>query len=358
MQRNGWRPRRATAAVGLLVLIGVLAIYTRSTDPRLAQCVLPPSLLILGPTVPAIEPPATCVTVNKQITGHAGATSNFIHSIPLVTTNWAYNPTCESHLDRADIVYVLADGPSVDYATEMKRSGRAALFYLGPNIVLYKDHIPPADAHIVPSSWVADTYSHQFRPSVRCLVWPTGVDTSFWIPRGTPHPKRAVLYIKNEASDVAGPLIQATRNLLRDRTYETIDIVYGSYTAEGFLDALQRSAVNIVFSPSESQGIALFESWAADVPTLVWTGDTGAHYSYNRTWLSSSAPYLSARTGTFFSTAVHLARILSAMDSGQLHFRPREWIMEHGSWEATSRRVWNDMLNDWKKLHGVDKICR
>ena len=51
----------------------------------------------------------------------------------------------------------------------------------------------------------------------------------------------------------------------------------------------------VFMSRSESQGLALAEAWAMDVPTLVWQsppGEPGSVFS-----LSDPAPYLTSDTG-------------------------------------------------------------
>ena len=51
----------------------------------------------------------------------------------------------------------------------------------------------------------------------------------------------------------------------------------------------------VFISRSESQGLALAEAWAMDVPTLVWQGPPGDGGSLFN--LSDPSPYLTSHTG-------------------------------------------------------------
>jgi hypothetical protein len=88
---------------------------------------------------------------------------------------------------------------------------------------------------------------------------------------------------------------------LKSKLINVERLIYGNYKSADYKKLLSEVDLCVFFSPSESQGIALAESWASDVPTWVyergfWTAPNGDVYS------SSSAPYLTDYTGNFFTS--------------------------------------------------------
>jgi len=233
---------------------------------------------------------------------------------------------------------VLADPEALRVAIDWRRSGRITRLVAGPNIVMSpRDEgglivAPEVDLCVVPSAWVADYYLEQ-APSLagRIGIWPAGVDISaFRPPKGRPA-KDAIIYRKplpgqQNASNADVDAVQAA---LQTAGWQVSHADYGSHSRRWYRGALARAGLLVFFSPTESQGIALQEAWAMDVPTLVWDGGTLDQDGERRR--TSSAPYLSERTGAFFKTPQDFSRKLVELERGQLAIAPRAWVEEHGS---------------------------
>ena len=127
--------------------------------------------------------------------------------------------------------------------------------------------------YVQPSSWTRSLW--EFYGFSRCpmVVWPVGIDLDEYLPaRRDSLSGKVVVYHKDRDPQELPGLITA----LADRGLETILIMYGRYRQEDFLEAVRSSAFVLWHGGRESQGLALEEALACDVPVLVWD-DTPAH---------------------------------------------------------------------------------
>ena len=222
----------------------------------------------------------------------------------------------------------------------------------GPNIVVLPSEARDVfgraeiDLVVVPSPWVKDLYE-QDMPELRgrVVVWPAGVDPHYWRPshareaermRGPGH---AVMFVKDSPGQANAPsaLLADARMLLESSGLCVEEIRYGAYSRRAYLSKLQGADVMVAFSPSESQGVALVEAWSTNVPTLVW--DQGIVSIGGIEYRSSSAPFLSGKTGAFFSNAGELDALLESFrGEGKPHFSPRRWVLDHMTDAICARR--------------------
>jgi hypothetical protein len=235
-------------------------------------------------------------------------------------------------------VAVLSDPAALRRAIAWKREGRIARLLAGPNLVVMPgDHggiltVPEIDLVVVPAAWTAQLYAER-APSLvgRLATWAAGVDADAFRPPPGPRPRRALVYRK----DLPGPenapdaLVADAERALADAGWQIARIAYGDHTRAEFRRRLSASGLLVFFSPTESQGIALHEAWAMDVPALVW--DHGVAVIGSERLATSSAPTLTARTGAFFADAAQLAERLAALDAGAWQPDPRAWTEQHGT---------------------------
>lgn len=239
-------------------------------------------------------------------------------------------------------VGVLSSVDALREAIEWRRAGTAARLVAGPNLVVLPSDArelltaPEVDLCVVPSEWVKELYEDDL-PELRgrVAVWPAGVDAAFWSPDGPPE-RRALIYRKllpghHNATDAD---LAAARAALERAGYAVEELTYGTFTLDAYREALRRAELLVFFSPTESQGLALVEAWATGVPTLVW--DCGRLDYQGRTFRTSSAPYLSERTGAAFADAAGLDALLAAERS----YEPREWVLEHMTDEICAAAYW------------------
>jgi hypothetical protein len=123
---------------------------------------------------------------------------------------------------------------------------------------------------------------------------------------------------------------------------------YGSFSKKEYAQALRKTKAMIYLQTVESQGLALQEAWAHDVPTLVWNAGS---FTYPRTSVTAigpiSAPYLTEQAGIFFGTAKELHLILPVFIKkvNESTFAPRDYCIKKLSNEA-SVRIYRDILNE------------
>jgi hypothetical protein len=91
------------------------------------------------------------------------------------------------------------------------------------------------------------------------------------------------------------------------------------------------------FVIDESQGLAWAEAWSADVPTLIWRNIENSNRG--RSYVTSTAPYLSINTGLFFDDFENFKIIFAKWESKKDEFRPREWVLENMSDEVCARLI-------------------
>jgi hypothetical protein len=246
-------------------------------------------------------------------------------------------------------VGVLSNTDALRQAIEWRRAGTVRRLIAGPNLVVLPSEAselmtaPEIDVCVVPSHWVKDLYEKDL-PELRgrVAVWPAGVDPTFWRPDGaaTATARRALVYRKRlpghrNASDEE---LAAARFMLQRAGFTVEVLTYGTFTIAEYRDALRRAELLVFFSPTESQGLALVEAWATDVPTLVW--DCGRLDYKGRIFRTSSAPYLSERTGASFASATQLEQLLAKWDEVRGILRPREWVLANMTDEICAAAYW------------------
>ena len=273
-----------------------------------------------------------------RYTGHAAVTRSIVEGLQKLHADFNYNP---SHLgELGSHVFVPGGHLALRQAIRLRRRGVIRRLLVGPNICILPSDMPKLvgapeiDLFLCNSPWTRDMYVEDL-PSLagRCGIWPAGVDTDFWAPSGSkPEKLRALFFRKRPPVTLFDECVQRAQRA----GFEVEVLVTGKYNLDGYRNALHRSNLLVHFVEQESQGISLAESWASDTPTLVWNPEW-FHWQ-GKNFPTSSAPYLTKRTGLFFRTAVAFSRVLEeARHSTQ--FAPRAWVLENMSDEACAQRL-------------------
>lgn len=221
---------------------------------------------------------------------------------------------------------------------EARRRGQVGRLVMGPNFFTLPSDVRERDlacidAVIVPCRWVADLYAAD-APAIadRIAVWPAGVDTQRWQP-GSGRRGSVAIYDKVFDQQLVTRCIAAV-----SRARLTPEVVrYGAYTQGHYRDVLGRSRFMVWLSRSESQGIALFEAWSADVPTLCvdfpsWRAGAPSFLSS-----STSAPYLTDDRGMLCGDgAGEVEGAIAELASRAPSLRPRATIVGHHDLETAA----------------------
>ena len=239
-----------------------------------------------------------------------------------------------------DAVVVLSGINNLQTAMQWKASGKISYLIGGPNIMnspkefnylLVRNEL---DACLVPSYWIQVAYEED-APSLkeRLRCWFAGVDTNYW--QSTQKNKNKVLiYWKTESK----PFCDQVEYVLRHYGYDPVRIRYGSYNQETYKKLLDQSQFAVFITRSESQGIALAEAWAMDVPTLNF--DPGSLTYRGRTYsIVSSCPYLTKFTGKTWKTMNDFEFLLKKYGEISKFFSPRKWICQNMSDQISAQQL-------------------
>jgi hypothetical protein len=272
------------------------------------------------------------------IGGHYAVTRSLIDGLTSLQVAFNYNPVRLDNL--AERVLVLTNRRALRRAIRLKADGKIKTLMAGPNLVILpSDDLTicssEIDLYLVNSEWTQQAYiADSPLLSDRCKIWAAGVNVEYWKPSSPPiiPTHRVLLYEKNAPLSLVDFCLKTCEN----RGLQVVRMQYGLYSAEEFRAVLQASRLAIFLSQSESQGIALAESWSMNVPTLVW--NPGFVVYGGLRLKTSSAPYLCEQTGIFFESADQLEAKMRAMLDRHQTFTPRTWIINHMSDEISARR--------------------
>jgi glycosyltransferase involved in cell wall biosynthesis len=214
---------------------------------------------------------------------------------------------------------------------------------IGPNLYVMPSDIPenviPSNAlYVHPSEWAADLWKEEGFSSCSLSYWPVGIDTDDFAPSGQPVRERKVLVYHKERDpqglvDILGAL--------HERKLEYRLIIYGQYSEAEYREALSGTSFVIWHGRHESQGIALQEALACDVPMLVCDVASllEAHccpYQFPerlRAFPVTAAPYFDGRCGMVTREPDRFPEALDLFLQELGSYSPREYILDRLSLE-------------------------
>ena len=253
------------------------------------------------------------------------------------------------------LVGVLSNTDALRWAIIAKRQGKIRYLVAGPNLVVTPQEqngiicASEIDLVVTPSRWVSDHYLSMAPMLAGKLVeWPVGVDTEFWAPDPTiSRQDRAGGWLVYDKTQSGGSV---ERNMvveaLSQKGEHVTWIVYGKYKPEEYRKKLQSAKAMIVLSPSESQGIAMFEAWACDTPTLVWDRKMMEYKGMIfKSPSVSSSPYLSNESGRSFQNAENFLHSLIEFEKCLDNYIPRDYILRN----YTLRKAAENYIGLFKK---------
>jgi len=273
---------------------------------------------------------------SQDIQGHFAVTSSVLRGFRKLGLPMNYNPRTIDEV--GEHVFVLVNIDALYQAIELKRQGKIKTLIVGPNILgnpNQHDHIlgsPEIDWYIAPCNWARDCNCEE-EPLIKgkTAIWYAGVDTEYWKPlESKKETKTMLVYWKTEPESFCMEI----ENILHKHGWQTKRLHYGSYYQEEYKRVLDEVDAAIFISVSESQGIALAESWAMNVPTFVWNPETA--FIYNRWIPVSSAPYLTRSTGHFWKTLKDLENLVSQFEELKKEYIPCSWVLEYMTDEAST----------------------
>ena len=261
--------------------------------------------------------------------GHAAVTKSLIQGLGEMKADFVYNPILEK--DISDMVVVISDMKALNQAIQWKKEGKIKKLLAGPSLLdlpTKYNHALSAkeiDTVLVTSEWVKQVYE-KLNPGLtgKIAIWYSGIDEKYWLPAETVKQKEILVYWKNTTPK---SFCLEVESMIKKHGYIVHRIRYGYYTKAHYKKILDQSMYAVFLSMTESQGLALAEAWAMNVPTLVWDPEMGHPYVHNIT--VTSAPYLSEQTGMKWKELDEFESLLNGGELAKKTFSPREWVLKH-----------------------------
>ncbi len=257
--------------------------------------------------------------------GPLSVTKSLLRGLKLNDIDFNHNPS-DSKI--GDELIVLSGVNNLRKGISLKKRGKIKKLIAGPNVMNSPNQFNflfasrEVDICLVPSRWIQIAYEQDaplLKGRVRC--WYAGINEEHWVEKNEVK-DTILIYWKTELSD----FIRKVELILKKHEYKVHVLKYGTYTLQGYKNILDKSIFAVFISRSESQGIALAEAWAMNVPTFVWNPKALTYLGKKYTEVSA-CPYLTDKTGKDWQTLNELDLLISSFNKEM--FAPREWVLNN-----------------------------
>jgi glycosyltransferase involved in cell wall biosynthesis len=221
-----------------------------------------------------------------------------------------------------------------------------ALKVLGPNLFVLPREIPRSislegSLYVQPSDWAKKVWEDAGFTGCPIRVWPVGVDTDLFRPAAQKsRATRVLVYHKQRDPE---ELSRITRSLeILGLPFSVIK--YGTYVEDEYRQVLADASLVIWHGCHESQGLALQEAMACDVPILVCDvvrlSDSWPLQQFPTALESvrvTAAPYFDDSCGIKITSLGDFGQAVDRMMDGLGQFAPREYVLKNLSLETQAR---------------------
>lgn len=228
---------------------------------------------------------------------------------------------------------------------------------VGPNLYVTPREIPSnldltRVIYLQPSEWTRDFWEEFKFTKCTLDVWATGVDANEHRP--SDNKKEFVLiYFKQRFENELGNVEDA----LKRKGVDYRVIRYGAYKQVDYKDLLSCARYVIWVGRQESQGLALQEAMATNVPILVWDVSSlghcvgGGEFTENEKAFTgaTSAPYFSDDCGMKIKNLAELDTAIDFMEKNFAGFEPRRFVIENLSLTKKAK----DFVELYEKYFGL-----
>lgn len=281
---------------------------------------------------------ATARWILRKNYGPSGVLQSLKRGLSTIHYSYSLNTTPEP----GSTVHVLSNIEALRYAIKLKQQGHIQKLIAGPNLVKIPNEYnsilesPEIDVILLPSEWTKVFYAkHLPTAEQKMHIWPAGVA----IPPAISSEKEdhCIVFKKDVPEDIYQQVIFT----LKQQQISYTILEYGSFSQSEYFALLERSSYMIYLQKVESQGIALQEAWARNVPTLVWNPGSFTYPNGEIVTGNISAPFLTEQAGLFFKDASEFSQILTQFKEHLPDFTPRQYCIANLSDEASARRYAN-----------------
>ncbi len=232
-------------------------------------------------------------------------------------------------------VIVLSGISALEENIEAKKNGVIKKLIAGPNIVVDPRDSGGIICHdaidivLTPSNWTA-AYWRASAPEIadKIRVWAAGISIH------QPSDKTGSVIIYDKILDES--LVEKIKLEVEKHSGKpALIFTYGSFQRKDYLKALETAPAMIYLSRSESQGLALFEAWSYDVPTIVNLSEIWQ--SEDHIWKAPliNAPYLNDELGLVFQDTRDIPDLLEVAKD----LRPKVFCDKNFSDAISARKL-------------------
>lgn len=227
----------------------------------------------------------------------------------------------------------------------------------GPNLVVSPNDLPLKNQSVakgsiclVPSPWVRTAWINCLdHPNYNVVSWSAGIDTDFFTPTlSKNHEKFVLIYFKNRKKSDLEILIDNLN--VKGFNYKIYE--YGHYSETEYQFALKRAYFGIWISGTESQGIAMMEAMATNLPILVIDCHKITDNFLDSSLVAapvfpsafqrvkaSSAPYFSSSCGIKIDHLDDLDTGIEQMEKMLKGMNPREYILDGFTLQDSAKKL-------------------
>jgi hypothetical protein len=178
------------------------------------------------------------------------------------------------------------------------------------------------------SDWIIKMREEYAPFSIPCHCFPFAVDIEQFQPRNVQKDLDCIVYIKHRNPN----FVEEAMKIIAKTGISFQPIYYASYQEYYYMSLLDRAKFMICLDANESQGFALEEAMACDVPLLVcdvksmyeeYYGDIQPHAQWKpKQLLATSVPYWSDECGVRIFDLEDLPMAIETMKTKEFHPRP------------------------------------
>lgn len=224
---------------------------------------------------------------------------------------------------------------------------------VGPNLFVMPKDIPREIIkggnlqnvlYLMPSQWSIDLWKAAGFNTCPLYPWPVGIDTNHFQHVETQNSaKKVLVYHKLRDHKEFDYILDILKRY--DIQYDVM--IYGNYTEDDFLKALRQTSFIIWHGIHESQGIALQEALACNVPILICDvvsvlEEVGGSYVLQEETVAvkaTAAPFFDERCGVKILDLSLFERAIEFMQDNLGHFAPRDFVLENLSLEGQAKKL-------------------
>jgi hypothetical protein len=272
------------------------------------------------------------------VSGPAKVYRNLIKGLDAIGYPYVVNRS----LNSTKRLWVHDDPVALRYAASAR-----ACAVVGPNLYRLPRDIPPDTdlsglLYIHPSEWAVEAWRTVGFDACDLGVWPVGIDLDEFRPgEESARSSDVLVYHKQRREDELERVLASLNTASLRHTV----VRCGSYSEPEYVDALKRVGLVVWIGRHESQGIALQEALAMDVPVLLCDVTRLSEATGCDVWPAqlddltvTAAPYFDASCGARAHSLDEVGPLAVNMLLGRSDYAPRDYVQANLSLEGQARR--------------------